>query len=284
MQQLLILACIVSFGITFFLTPLVILFAKKLGLVDDPKRRYHPAAVHTGLVPRAGGLSLFLGITLPILFFLPLSTLTLSLVLSACILVIVGLFDDRQDIHPTVRLATNALACFLVIIAGVTIPYVTHPFHSGVLHLDSFVVSLGSLSFAPLPLLLSFIWIYWTMNIIGWSAGVDGQLPGVVVIGATVLGILSLRYSLKDPSQWYVTILSAIVAGSFLGFLPWNFYPQRIMPGYSGKTLAGFFFSPFIDSLLWKTRNSFISAGNPHVRCAIYLIPPSFQRQIAHLG
>ena len=29
-------------------------------------------------------------------------------------------------------------------------------------------------------------------------------------------------------------------SGAFAGFLPWNFYPQKIMPGYSGKTLAGF--------------------------------------------
>jgi len=26
-----------------------------------------------------------------------------------------------------------------------------------------------------------------------------------------------------------------------LGFLPFNFYPQKIMPGYSGKSLAGLF-------------------------------------------
>jgi UDP-GlcNAc:undecaprenyl-phosphate GlcNAc-1-phosphate transferase len=25
-----------------------------------------------------------------------------------------------------------------------------------------------------------------------------------------------------------------------LGFLPWNFYPQKIMPGFSGSTLAGY--------------------------------------------
>jgi UDP-GlcNAc:undecaprenyl-phosphate GlcNAc-1-phosphate transferase len=38
-----------------------------------------------------------------------------------------------------------------------------------------------------------------------------------------------------------VTILAFIVGGAFLGFLPWNFYPQKIMPGYGGKTLAGYF-------------------------------------------
>ena len=35
-------------------------------------------------------------------------------------------------------------------------------------------------------------------------------------------------------------LLSFIVAGTYLGFLPFNFYPQKIMPGYSGGSLAGF--------------------------------------------
>jgi UDP-GlcNAc:undecaprenyl-phosphate GlcNAc-1-phosphate transferase len=30
------------------------------------------------------------------------------------------------------------------------------------------------------------------------------------------------------------------VGGAFIGFLPYNFYPQKIMPGYGGGALAGF--------------------------------------------
>jgi UDP-GlcNAc:undecaprenyl-phosphate GlcNAc-1-phosphate transferase len=45
---------------------------------------------------------------------------------------------------------------------------------------------------------------------------------------------------MKDPSQEAITVLAFIVTGAFLGFIPWNFYPQKIMPGYGGKTLAGF--------------------------------------------
>ena len=89
--------------------------------------------------------------------------------------------------------------------------------------------------------ILAILWIVWTMNIVGWSAGVDGQMPGYVSISAFVLGLLSLRYSISDPTQLWITLLAFIVSGAFLGFLPWNFYPQKIMPGYGGKTLAGFF-------------------------------------------
>ena len=80
------------------------------------------------------------------------------------------------------------------------------------------------------------------MNIVGWSAGVDGQLPGFVAISAIYIGLIGLRFS-QDSTQWPVIILAGAVAGSYLGFLPFNLFPAKIMPGYSGKSLAGFFLS-----------------------------------------
>lgn len=50
---------------------------------------------------------------------------------------------------------------------------------------------------------------------------------------------LSLKFS-ADITQWPVIILAAITAGAFLGFLPWHIFPQKIMPGYGGSTLAGY--------------------------------------------
>jgi UDP-GlcNAc:undecaprenyl-phosphate GlcNAc-1-phosphate transferase len=61
----------------------------------------------------------------------------------------------------------------------------------------------------------------------------------VVTIAAVTLGILAARY-IGDPTQWPVIILAGIIAGAYSGFLPWNFYPQKMMPGYSGKSLAGY--------------------------------------------
>jgi UDP-GlcNAc:undecaprenyl-phosphate GlcNAc-1-phosphate transferase len=60
-----------------------------------------------------------------------------------------------------------------------------------------------------------------------------------VAIAAITIAALSLRFS-ADITQWPVIILASITAGAFLGFLPWHIYPQKIMPGYGGATLAGF--------------------------------------------
>ena len=78
------------------------------------------------------------------------------------------------------------------------------------------------------------------MNFVGCSSGVFGQLPGFISISAIFIGILGLKFQ-NDVTQWPVIILAFTVAGAYLGFLPFNFYPQKIMPGYSGKSLAGLF-------------------------------------------
>ena len=233
----------VSIVLTFLITPVVARFARRFGLVDDPKHRYHPAHTHTGIIPRAGGLALFFGVVLSLLIFLPVTKQMWGMILSMTLLTAVGLFDDKKDINPYVRLCTNALAALIIIGVGVGIPYITNPFEGGVVQLDTWRIRFtffGPHSIVVWADIVAFLWIMWTMNIVGWSAGVDGQMPGVVAISAFILGLLSLRFSLTDPSQLSVTIIAFIVCGAFLGFLPWNFYPQKIMPGYGGKTLAGF--------------------------------------------
>lgn len=227
---------------TFLATPLVIRFAKLFHLVDDAKKRYHPAHTHTGVIPRAGGLALLIGVLVGVLLFLPITKLVVGILLASSLLVIIGLADDQKDVNPYMRLATNALAALIVIGAGAGIPYITNPFTGGVIPLDTWRVTFeffGSHSILVWADIFAFIWIMWTMNIIGWSAGVDGQMPGFVAISACILGLLSLRFSYVDSSQIPVTFLAFIICGAFIGFMPWNFFPQKIMPGYGGKTLAG---------------------------------------------
>jgi UDP-GlcNAc:undecaprenyl-phosphate GlcNAc-1-phosphate transferase len=234
----------IAFIVTFAVVPVVIRFAKLLRLVDDPRVRYHPAHTHEGVIPRAGGLALILGIVAALWVFIPFTKLVIGIIVGAGLLTFVGLVDDKKDVNPYLRLATNAVAALVVIGTGAGIPFITNPLTGGVIPLDTWRITfdfLGSHSVVVLADILAFLWIMWTMNIVGWSAGVDGQMPGFVAISAFVLGLLSLRYTLLDPTQSSVTILAFIVCGAFLGFLPWNFYPQKIMPGYGGKTVAGYF-------------------------------------------
>ncbi len=234
---------IIAMLVTLGVTPFVIQLAKKLKLVDDPKTRYHPAHTHKGVIPRAGGLAILLGLVIAVIFYVPMTKLYTGMIIASTLLVFVGLLDDYRDVNPYIRLTTNAIAALIMVGAGAGIPYITNPFTGGVIHLDTLRVTFsffGTHSILVWADMLAFVWILWTMNIVGWSAGVDGQMPGFVAIAALTLGLLSLRFTLADPSQEAITVLGFIVAGTFTGFIPWNFYPQKIMPGYGGKTLAGF--------------------------------------------
>lgn len=243
MFRLLTQPFILSFLISALSTPLVIKFLRRKNLVDDPRKKKHPKVIHEYPVPRGGGISIFLAVLISALAFLPLDRHLIFIMTAAFVNLVVGLIDDFWDISPYVRLFTNTASALFIVLGGIGIYYITNPFDS-VFYLTHPPLKAGFLgsdfTFYPLSTFLTVFWIVWCMNIIGWSGGIDGQLPGFVSISALVIGILSLKFS-QDITQWPVIVLAGAVAGAYLGFLPFNFYPQSIMPGYSGKSLAGFF-------------------------------------------
>lgn len=228
---------------SFAATPLVIKLARMFQLVDDPRRRRHPAHTHRGIIPRAGGLAIFLGFVSAILLVLPLSKKMAGIVLGGWLIVVVGLLDDRYDLSPYFRFLTNFLAAGLAVSGGIGITYLTNPF-DGLIYLDSWRLSFNFFGFHSILVwadLFALLWIVWCMNMVNWSKGVDGQMPGFVTVAAVTVGILSFRFVRSgDLSQYLPVVLSFATAGAFFGFLPFNFYPQKIMPGYSGGSLAGY--------------------------------------------
>lgn len=216
--------------------------ARKYGFVDDPRTRPHPAHIHSGIIPRAGGLPILLGIFIPLFFILPVNKIIWSILAASILIIIVGLWDDKKDRSPYVRFALNFFIALIAVGGGVGIPYITNPL-GGIIHLDTLKLSfnfLGEHSLLILADLFALFWIVWCMNMVNWSKGVDGQMPGFVAISSLTIGILSLKFARADITQLNVTVLAMLTAGSFLGFLVWNFYPQKIMPGYGGGALAGF--------------------------------------------
>ncbi|KKS33207.1 MAG: Undecaprenyl-phosphate alpha-N-acetylglucosaminyltransferase [Candidatus Amesbacteria bacterium GW2011_GWA2_42_12] len=208
---------------------IVIKNGSKLGIVDDPSLHKHPKVVHTFPVPRGGGIVIAITILVSSLIFIPIDKRLIGILAGVLILGVVGFLDDRfeEKISPYTRLAVNALAALLVIGAGIGISYITNPL-GGIINFNWVLADLFAL-----------VWLVWMQNIVGWSSGVDGQLPGFVVIAALTMAALSLRFA-TDGSQTQVIILSLIVAGAYLGFGYWNWFPQKMMPGYGGKSIAGF--------------------------------------------
>ena len=243
-KQLFLPPFLVAFLIAFLATPVAIWVYKKLDWLVDPEKekKKHPAVVHQYPVPKGGGIPVFLALLTTSLAFLPLDKHLKGILLGAFLATVVGVLDDRLNLNPYLRLLSNLFCALLVVGAGIGIAFLTNPFN-GIIRLDqprlSFYLLGETRSIWVFSCLFALLWITWCMNFIGWSGGIDGQLPGIVVIASLTIAFLSLRFS-ADITQWPVIVLAAITAGAYLGFLPFNFYPQKIMPGYGGKSLAGF--------------------------------------------
>lgn len=234
---------LVAAGVAFGLAPLVMKWYRHKGWLDDPEKQKHAKVVHKYPVPRGGGLVIWGAVLIGVCLFLEMNKYTWGILLGATIIGITGWWDDIKDVNPYLRLLLGVLAAGVVVAAGIGIAYVTNPLGEGVIRLDQPQIPFflwGKLRTVWIVAdLFALFWIVWCMNMINWSKGLDGQLPGMVVIAALVIGILSFRF-VDDVTQWPVMILAAITAGAYLGFLPWNFYPQKMMPGYGGGALAGF--------------------------------------------
>lgn len=238
-----IIAGFFSLLFAYFVTPFVIKFAKKIDIIDDPKKNKHPKVIHKKPIPRGGGLGIYISVIVSMLVFLPLNKYSISIMVGSGIVVVTGIIDDKYNLSPYLRLAIQFLAASIPIIAGIGIAFISNPM-GGVIDLSrprlSFTLFGELKNVWILSDLFALFWIVFLMNMLNMGAkGIQGQLSGVTAIAAITISILSLQFA-SDITQWPVIILAMITAGAFLGFLPWNFFPQKIMPGWSGSTLAGF--------------------------------------------
>lgn len=234
-----LLPFLIAFVATTILTPISLIFIKKWGLFDDPKKHKHPAMLHKKPIPRGGGIPLFLGIAFAAAFFLPFIKITIAIFFAASLALAIGVLDDKIDVSPYLRFFVNILTAVVVVGSGVTIPFITNPL-GGILYLNAYAFSFSFFQqFITVSLadLFALVWIVWVMNMLNWSKGVDGQMPGIVAISACIIGILSLRFSVAAENSAIAATLSFIIAGSALGFLLYNFYPAKIFPGYGATSI-----------------------------------------------
>ena len=88
---------------------------------------------------------------------------------------------------------------------------------------------------------LTIVFVVVTINAVNFIDGLDGLAAGVVAIASLSFFAysyeLSVVHHLERASP--PTLLTAVLAGACLGFLPHNFNPARIFMGDSGSMLLG---------------------------------------------
>jgi UDP-GlcNAc:undecaprenyl-phosphate GlcNAc-1-phosphate transferase len=264
-----ILATLTAFAVSLICVPFVIKFAKKAKLMDDPKTHIHPAILHKKPIPRAGGVAVFIGIFVAALIFIPFDSFLRAIFAGGLVVVITGVLDDKYDLSPYIRFAINILTAGIAVYAGVTIPFITNPL-GGMLYFTSFHFTLLSHVF-HIGDLFAIVWIVWVMNMLNWSKGVDGQMPGIAAISAFVIGIAALRFVPLEHLTFVTSLISFMVGGASLGFLFFNFYPARIFPGYSA-TILGYFIGILSITSGVKLATAVLVMGVPCVDAVLTII------------
>ena len=228
-----LLVALITAMITFASTWGVRLVAKRYGI--------HPAIrerdVHKSPIPRIGGLAMFLGLVAGLyaagsfgwfesLFFDPAPIL--AILGAGGLIVLVGLLDDLIELDWTAKMGGQMAAAWILASSGIQI--VSLPI--GGLTVGSFGVSLAVTVFV----------VVLVMNAVNFIDGLDGLAAGVVGIGTFAFFIYSYVLSQQTSPTNYFSIaglISALILGMVVGFLPHNFRPAKIFMGDSGAMLLG---------------------------------------------
>jgi UDP-GlcNAc:undecaprenyl-phosphate GlcNAc-1-phosphate transferase len=211
------------------ITPAVRALALGRDLVDRPNHR----KVHTGRIPRLGGVSLggaillaagVIALVSPSARFVWAAHATRwgTLMAGAALLGLVGLFDDLRTVTPRTKLLFQVLAGLLAFWGGNQFRF----FEGGVI---------GQPAGEVLNLAATLFWIVAITNAMNLIDGLDGLAAGITAIAIMALGIIAWGHGHQATA-----LLAAVVAGAVIGFLPFNLHPARIFLGDSGSFLLGY--------------------------------------------
>jgi UDP-GlcNAc:undecaprenyl-phosphate GlcNAc-1-phosphate transferase len=113
-------AILISSLFVIVFSPLMIVFSKKIGLVDQPGSALHKK--HAITTPITGGLLLAASLTLTILVVPTDYSLTINGILfGTLIMIVVGLIDDFIDLSPVFKLLGQIISATVIISFGVQV-------------------------------------------------------------------------------------------------------------------------------------------------------------------
>lgn len=144
--------------------------------------------------------------------------------IGSIILAIFCFIDDWKGIPPYIKLTGQFLAALVVTFCGVRIDKISI---SGL----STIVSSEMLS-----TIVTLIWIIGITNAINLIDGLDGLSSGIAIISCFSLLII---FTLNNSPLIAIILITAL-AGSLVGFLPFNFNPAKTFIGDTGSNFLGY--------------------------------------------
>lgn len=198
-----------SFVGTLMVTPLVQRVAISSGLTAAPR----DDRLHTRPTPYLGGVAILLIACLSTPFVGKWEAEGAVIMAGALVLGLVGLLDDMRNLRPAPRLLAEVGAAGLAAAAGAKV----------------------NLFGDPLDFVVTIAWLVVVTNAFNLVDNMDGAATGIATVTATALMIAA-----GLAGQVLVGGLAAVVAGSCLAFLVFNWHPARIFLGDAGALPVGY--------------------------------------------
>ena len=226
--------------LSVFLVPAVRRLAIRMGAIDLPDR---VRKIHTRMVPRMGGVAIFIAFIVPIIAAYVVGRLwfrnsllyielerqivpAIGLLSAALLMLALGVYDDLREASPKLKLLVQAAAGAILCVVGITISSFQDPFTGR-------MVELGWVAYP-----LTIFWVMAVTNAINLIDGMDGLGPGVGLFVAGTMFVISLFYGVPLMST-----VASVLVGAIVGFLIFNFHPAKIFMGDSGSLFIGFLLS-----------------------------------------
>ncbi|NNU25976.1 MraY family glycosyltransferase [Isoptericola sediminis] len=232
-----LLVMLIAAAVTYLATPGARWVARRTNAISAVRAR----DVHVQPTPRLGGLAMLLGIVVAVLLASRMPFLAgvfaepqvFGVVGGAVIVCLLGWADDIWDLDWMTKLAGQILAAGFLVVNQVQLTALPMP---GGLTIPS----------ARLSLFVTILVIVVAMNAVNFVDGLDGLAAGIVAIGGSAFFLytyfLTQQASPADYSS-FATMMTAVLVGVCLGFLPHNFYPSHIFMGDSGSMILGLVFA-----------------------------------------
>jgi UDP-GlcNAc:undecaprenyl-phosphate GlcNAc-1-phosphate transferase len=228
-----LLMMLIAALVTFLGTFAVLKLAHKYKIYPQIRAR----DVHTKPTPRLGGIAMFAGflVTAVIAGFLgwfksvyadPIHII--AIIAAAFVITLIGFLDDLYDLDWSLKLAGQFVVAGILAWQGVQI-----------ISLPIAGLTIGSFGISFLATVFLAVLV---MNAVNFIDGLDGLVAGVVLIGTAVFFAYSyLLAQQTSPTNYFnlSSLLSAIVIGMCVGFLPFNWHRAKIFMGDSGAMLLG---------------------------------------------
>ncbi|MEI6120591.1 MAG: MraY family glycosyltransferase [Actinomycetes bacterium] len=217
-------------ALCFLITPWIARFAMQSGAFVNIRAR----DMHKSPTPRWGGIAMWasMAITMLVVSHLPLVSKSFGreaqgIFLAGTFVMLLGALDDRFDLDAVTKSAGQALAAGILLLHGVQILWLPI---NGILTLPPAIGQVVTVVFVML-----------VINAVNFVDGLDGLATGIVAICGTSFFIFSYILAVVNGFNraGAPSLITAVLVGICIGFLPHNFHPAKIFMGDSGAMLLG---------------------------------------------